>query len=424
MDTMQDWKIPDNFHQVPSQVEGITSFAPKPVITEEHALRTYQCPNCGASTKFDVTVAGVTCEHCGYTSAAVSETVGRSAAQQEFTLTALSLAEQGWGIERKILTCENCGAVISLPRDVISSSCSFCASNKVNLSTASDDILRPKFLIPFKISPEKTQSLAQSWLGKGWYHPPELASNSLIQKFNGIYLPYWTFDAKIDASWRAQVGYERTVRDKDGNSRTVIDWRWERDQAHLDIDDMPQTATNKVSHHLLNKLLPFQFDALTAYSPDFLAGWQALNFNITLPDAWEEAKEEMRESAHQACRAQIRSSHVRNFSMTANFEDEAWRYILLPVYLAIYKHEGKVFQVMVNGQTGTVSGQKPVAWWKIWLVIAAMLLPGLLLGMIGIPLLLLGGGGAVVISFGFILLVFGGVGSVILYNKASDSERA
>ena len=424
MQKPQDWNIPDQFHQVPSNVEGITAYAPKPVQTQEHALRTYQCPSCGASTKFDVAVAGVACEHCGYTAAADSETVGRSAAQQEFTLTTLSMAEQGWGIQRKTLTCENCGAVISLPQDILSSSCSFCDSNKVNLSIAADDILRPKFLVPFKISPDKTRSLAQAWLGKGWYHPPELASNSLIQKFNGIYLPYWTFDAQIDAAWRAQVGHERTVRDKDGNSRTVIDWRWEKGQAHLNIDDMPLAATTKVSHHLLDKLLPFRFESLTEYSPDFLAGWQALNFNIALPDAWEEAKQEMRESAQQTCRSQIRSSHVRNFSMTANFNDEAWRYILLPIYLAVYKHEGKIFQVMVNGQTGTVSGQKPVAWWKIWLAIAAMLIPGLGLGLIGLPLLLLGGAGSILIGLGFILLIFGGVGSVFLYNKAADSERA
>ncbi len=111
-------------------------YAPKPVQTQEHALRTYQCPSCGASTKFDVAAAGIACEHCGYTAATDSDTVGRSADQQEFTLAALSLAEQGWGIERKILTCENCGAVISLPQDILSSSCSFCDSNKVNLSTA------------------------------------------------------------------------------------------------------------------------------------------------------------------------------------------------------------------------------------------------------------------------------------------------
>jgi len=424
MDTLQKWIVPENYHQLPSQVEGITAFAPKAVKTKEHDLRTYKCPKCGATTKFDVAASDVACEHCGYSAEADSQTVGRSAAQQEFTLEALSLAEQGWGIERKTLTCENCGAVTSLPEDVLSTSCPFCASNKVNIGAAIDDTLRPKFLIPFKVSPEKTQSLAKEWLGKGWYHPPELASNSLIQNFNGIYLPYWTFDAKIDAAWRAQVGHTRTVRDKDGHSRTVVDWRWEKGQKHLAIDDMPQSGTTKVSHHILKGLLPFRFDALNAYSPDFLAGWQALNFNIALPDAWEEAKENMRESAHQACRAQIHSSHVHNFSMTANFEDEEWRYILLPIYLAVYKHEGKVFQVMVNGQTGAVSGQKPVAWWKIWLAIAAMLLPGLILGMIGLPLLLLGGAGAVVISFGFILLVFGGVGSVLLYKKAADSERA
>jgi hypothetical protein len=94
----------------------------------------------------------------------------------------------------------------------------------------------------------------------------------------------------------------------------------------------------------------------------------------------------------------------------------------LPVYLAAYKFQDKTFQIMVNGQTGLVAGQKPVAWWKIWLAIGALLLPGLILGLIGLPLLLVGGAGILPIGAGIILFGIGSVLSIMLYNKARQSE--
>jgi len=81
-----------------------------------------------------------------------------------------------------------------------------------------------------------------------------------------------------------------------------------------------------------------------------------------------------------------------------------------------------VYQVLVNGQSGAIAGQKAVAWEKVWLAIAAMLAPGLLLGLVGLPLVLLGGVGVLPLGLGFLLLVIGGVGAFFLYRKARESE--
>jgi hypothetical protein len=155
-----------------------------------------------------------------------------------------------------------------------------------------------------------------------------------------------------------------------------------------------------------------------------MAGWGAHAYDINLPDAWEQGKLEMRERAREECYRDIHASHVRNFSMKADFADESWRYVLLPVYLTSYRYEDKTFQVMVNGQHGKVAGQKPVDWTKIWLAIAGMLLPGFVLGAIGLPLLLLSGIGVIPLALGFFLLIAGTILSVILYRKAVDSEAA
>ena len=257
-------------------------------------------------------------------------------------------------------------------------------------------------------------------------HPDGLASAAGSAKFNGVYLPFWTFDAHITADWKAEVGYERTERyydhgDKEWKTRTVIDWRWENGRVGVPVNDMLTVGTTKISTVLLEKLYPFDLNALTQYAPDFLAGWQAQSYDIALEAAWDTAKVTMRELAKKSCRDDIHSAHVRNFGMVADFGDETWRYILLPVFIAAYRFEDKAFQVMINGQMGSVAGQKPVAWWKIWLAIAALLAPGVAITLIGLPLLLVGGIGLLPLIVGVPLLIVGGVIAVIIFMQATKA---
>ena len=108
--------------------------------------------------------------------------------------------------------------------------------------------------------------------------------------------------------------------------------------------------------------------------------------------------------------------------MSLDFADESWRYILTPVYISNYTYDAKTFQAMVNGQTGTIAGQRPVDWNKIWLVIAALLAPGALIGLLGLLTIPLAGIGVVIGGFGFVLLVIGVIVSIIIYTQASKLD--
>lgn len=421
------WQPPADFEKVTSAMEGITVFAPKPKDEQKETLISFKCPQCGATTRYDVTAGGVACEHCGYTRPVETEQVGKKAKENEFTLENLKKAEHGWGEERRVLHCGSCGSEIAVASEALATTCAFCASNKVNLLPPDVDVLRPRFLVPFKVTPESNRDRARVWLGEGWFHPGELAASAIIEHFIGIMTPQWTFDANITAFWKAEVGYEHNEsyydhHDKTWKTRTVIRWRWENGQVNLDIDDLIVPGSSHISNRLFQKILPFNLNELVNYNAGYLAGWQAQAYNINLLDAWEKGKGTMRELAKNACYKDIPSSHVRNFSMQADFSNESWRYILLPIYIAAYRFEDKVYQVLVNGQTGVIAGQKPVAWWKIWLAIAALLAPGILLGLIGLPLLLAGGVGTLPLFLGFILLIVGGAISFNIFRKARDSE--
>ncbi len=420
------WPPPPGFVPTPSQVEGIELYAPAPKEKTEET-RTFKCRQCGGTISYSATQRQLNCPYCGSLQQIAAEAVGRKADEFEFTLETMAQARHGWGEVRRELVCESCGSVVAVTPDVLTSTCAFCGSNRVLARDAAGDILRPTTLIPFAVDQEQVQAKVRAWLGRGWMHPPELRNTGALDKLTGVYLPYWTFDTHVSADWKAEVGTTRTVHYHSGgkrHTRTVIDWHWRSGHVHVPIDDYMVPGTAKVSRVILGKVQPFNLGGLVAYDPGYLAGWQAKLYDVQLPQAWEIAKEEIRELTKRTCHDDTGSSHVRNMRMTADFGDERWRYILLPVYLASYPFGERTFQVMVNGQTGQVAGQKPVAWLRVWLAIAALLAPGACLGLAGLLLTpITGGVSAVGLVIGFILLIAGLIGSIFIFQKARASEE-
>ncbi|MEO1592871.1 MAG: hypothetical protein AAFU71_16490 [Cyanobacteria bacterium J06632_22] len=61
----------------------------------------------------------------------------------------------------------------------------------------------------------------------------------------------------------------------------------------------------------------------------------------------------------------IGGDEQRIHRVSTDYSDETFKHILLPVWLLSYRYQGKVFQVMVNAQTGKVMGERPVSIWKV-----------------------------------------------------------
>jgi len=419
---------PPDFIPTESAVAGIDVYMPKPVETDPQAeVVDFKCPQCGATTAYSVAGGGLTCTHCGYYEAPQLPVVGRGAAEFEFTVDTMKRAAQGWGEERKEMSCENCGATTSVPVETLAHTCLFCGSNRVIQRPARQDQLRPLYLIPFCLEDKRCQEIAREWLGSSWMTPGQLQRMARLSGLTAIYLPFWTFDATTHASWRAEVGHtqsERYFQNGEWKTRTRTVWRWESGQVDLRIDDLQVNGTARVSSLLLDRIKPYELGEMCAYEPKYLAGFQAQAYDVPLEEAWEEGRTKMREMTRQACVEQASSSQIRNFSTSLDFADESWRYVLLPVYLTSYPFEGKTYQVLVNGQTGTIAGQRPVDWTKVWLVIGAVLAPGILLGLVGILTILFGGVGVVFGVLGFILLVVGVIISAVILRRAQELDDA
>jgi hypothetical protein len=59
-------------------------------------------------------------------------------------------------------------------------------------------------------------------------------------------------------------------------------------------------------------------------------------------------------------------------NVVSRFSDERFKHVLLPIWISVYRYQGKPFRFLVNGQTGEVSGHAPWSIWKISLLCLAL----------------------------------------------------
>jgi hypothetical protein len=370
---------PPNFVPTQSAISGIEIWMPAPEDVEHHEVVNFRCPQCAGQTAYSVAHGGLLCASCRYYEPPPQNLVGKGAEEFEFKVETLSHAARGWGEARKELECELCGGFTSVPLDNLTHTCPFCGSLRVIQRQAPQDVLRPRSLIPFAIDPAICQARVAAWLGNTWMAPVSLRGLAATTSFTTIYIPFWTFDATVEADWRAEVG---RIETSGGNRRKRTVWRWESGHVRHIFDDLLTGGSRRISLLLLGQISNYDPGRLVQYDPKYLAGIPAQSYDIQLEDAWEMARALMREVVRTECRKRPSTDQVRNFSMQLDYADETWRYILAPLYIATYQHGRKTYQVLVNGQTGVVAGQRPVDWRKVGLALAGLVLPALILSVL------------------------------------------
>lgn len=400
---------PIDYIKTETAVAGIDVYMPRPPQEKHEEVVEFRCPNCDASNAYSADDGALTCAFCGYYEAPQAEVVGKQAEEFEFTVETMARVTQGWGAERKELVCNRCDGRVTISTEMLTHTCPFCHSNQVVQVKAPQDVLRPRYLLPFKVDSELVRQKTAVWLGSSWLLPSTLNQLARGTDFTPIYIPAWTFDAKTSADWKAEVAHTKTRTTGFGKNRrtqTYTEWRWESGQVNKMYDDLMVNGASNLSETLLSHVKKFDLGELVVYGPEFLAGVQAQAYDVSLDDAYQRGRHAMREHTKKACKSQASSQRMRNFSMNLNFSEESWRYILLPLYIAVYHYNNKPYQILVNAQTGAVTGQRPVAWQKVSLILGGTMLPTVFLALIGALLLTYSSGDEGNIAF-ILAAVFG-----------------
>lgn len=353
-------------------------------VTEEHR---WPCAQCGADLRFTPGQTELTCDHCGF----VQAIPAASAPKKTRALGEIPLArglddDQPEAAQEDVrsTSCPSCGAVVEFKGAAHATECPFCATPVV-IDTGSHRRLKPQALVPFVLKEEEARDRLTAWLGSLWFAPNRLLEFTRKGRaLNGIYVPYWTFDADTDSRYRGQRGdyyYEtRTVTvtvngKRQQRQEQVRHTRWSSASGRVSrrFDDVLVMASTGVPQHLGNALSNWDLAGLAPYSPDYLAGFQAEGYTLALADGHDRARDHMERVIDGDVRQDIGGDEQRVDSIDTDWQDETFKHILLPVWMAAYKYGGKSYQFLVNGQTGEVRGERPWSVWKITFAVLAVL---------------------------------------------------
>lgn len=334
-----------------------------------------KCPRCGGVMDYDPATGGLKCPYCDYEQEIKKEEDAPKTAQELDFSQAENTANCNWGVEKKTVLCKACGAESVYDALEISAVCPFCGSNQV-MEAADRKTMAPGGVIPFEITDTKAAELFKSWIKKKWFCPKLAKESAKAKRFQGVYLPYWTFDTKISSDYTGQYGKERRVK-KGDQTETVVDWYPTKGNYKESIDDELVCATTNQNQSMLMGLEPYRTAENKSYKPEYVAGFAAERYAIGVKEGWEIAKSSIQRKLKANITKKIEQEHhadrVRNLQLKTTYRDITYKYLLLPVWISSYKYKDKVYQFMVNGQTGKVSGKTPISIPKVILTVAAVL---------------------------------------------------
>lgn len=336
---------------------------------EEHR---FPCQQCGADLRFDPAAGALVCDHCGF-SQALAPARGTSTLKELDFETALADKLPGAEVEEtRVLSCPNCGAQVEFDPDTHAAECPFCATPVVT-DTGISRHIKPRGVLPFALDEGAARQAMSNWLGRLWFAPNGLSDYARKgRRMQGIYVPYWTFDADTASRYsgsRGTVYYQTQTVMRDGNPTRVqvpkIRWTPVSGRVARFFDDVLVLASKSLPKRYTDALQPWDLSALAPYRPDYLAGFRAEAYTVELREGFTQARDIMDRTIERDVRFDIGGDQQRINGIETQVRDVTFKHILLPVWLAAYKYRGDTYRFVVNGQTGRVQGERPYSAIKI-----------------------------------------------------------
>ena len=330
-----------------------------------------KCPQCGATMDYDPVTLGLKCPYCEHTEEIPEAEPELVACQEQDFETAEQTGNCNWGTRQKTVTCKSCGAVTVYDALDVSNECPYCGSNQV-MEAYDDDTLAPGGVVIFKITKEQAGANFKNWLRRKWFCPKAAKQSASPESFKGVYVPSWTFDADTHSQYTGEYGKDRQVK-KGNNESVVTDWYRTSGSYDKFIDDELVSGTTRQDSELFSSIMPYDTADNKVYRPEYLAGFAAERYTVGLKEAWEKAKEKIKNKLQSLIESKIRSDHnadhVRNLSIRTTYSNIKYKYLMIPVWISAFEYKGKVYQFMVNGQSGKVGGRSPVSALRVCLAI-------------------------------------------------------
>lgn len=357
-------------------------------MTQGVGVRQFPCTQCGAKVEFAPGTDELECPYCGHRTAIPLSEVAIE--ERDFRHGLADLGSDAETEEVQSVSCTSCAALVEPPPSAEAFPCPYCGSSIVAMAK-SQRLIKPQALLPFMIARDRATELFRAWIGKLWFAPNALKKMARLEgRLQGLYTPYWTFDAATVSRYTGQRGDNYTVTKtrtvmRNGKptmeryQATEIRWRPAAGTVSRDFDDVLVVGSASLPRELAEELEPWDVANLVPYADEYLPGFIAERYQVDLRQGWQRAEERMDEVIRADVRRDIGGDHQRIHTLQTEHGAVTYKHVLLPMWICSYRYRAKVYRFLVNARTGEVQGQRPWSWVKITLAALVVVAVALLI---------------------------------------------
>jgi DNA-directed RNA polymerase subunit RPC12/RpoP len=338
----------------------------------------FLCSNCGGRLNFEPGQESVVCEFC----CSIQHFEGKKAADSaeqvlDFVLPT-TRGHRGAEAQHR-LSCSQCGAVLILAVAEKSNQCPYCGSRQLIESVETGELIDPQVIGLAKLNTQKAIQYLKNWLDKGLFTPDDLKNLARPSFLRPAYYPFWTFDGTCEMHWSCEVN---------SGIGSYPDWNIREGVECEMFDDIMVSGLHNLSRKQLAEIEPFQLKEVVEFEPECLAGWNVLAYDIPLSDASLTAREivarKLRRTLYQRVRIELQKRNLQAGAI--EWSGLTFKHVLLPLWVGTYHYREQNYRILINGQTGKISGEKPrdrikVAAFMVVVIAAIMLILLLCLGL-------------------------------------------
>lgn len=341
--------------------------------------RTYPCRACGGQLVFDPTSGRLRCPSCG----SMMDVAGGSGQilkhdLHQATQAIRAAAALPAGLEREVV-CQACGGKTAFTGTLTATRCPYCATpiQRDDLKDAPSR-LPIDGVLPFRVDEKAARERIEKWINSRWFAPKEFKTYREIGSFESVYLAYFNFDADTSARYSGRRGEDYQVQVGHGeNRRTETRTNWYPVSGHVNRNfrDVPAWANNGLHEGRVQQLEPWPLHEAVPYSPEYVAGHLGRTYDLDADETFgARVRTGMERQIDDTIRRDIGGDRQEISHRDISWHSIAFAHLLLPVWLLTVTYQGKPFQVLMNGVTGEVQGERPWSKIKLALLITAIVI--------------------------------------------------
>ena len=334
-------------------------------------MQEFKCPCCGGSIEFDSSVQKMKCPYCDteFDVKTLSEYAQSVEEEEPEDMSWSDEAGDEWqeGESEGLRTyvCKSCGGEIVGDVNTAATACPFCGSPVVMTGNLSG-VLKPDYVIPFKLDKKAAkEKLKQHFTGKRLL-PKAFKTENHISEVKGIYVPFWLFDANVEAS----VQYAMTETDSWESGGYIYTKSTEHAiyrEGEVAFAGIPCDCSKKMDDTLMEAIEPYHFRDAVPFRAAYLAGYVADRYDVDMQDCIARATKRAQASTEKEMKYGLQSKGTITVkSNRIQVKSATYHYALYPVWILNTTWRGKQYTFAMNGQTGRMVGDLPFSRKEFW----------------------------------------------------------